>query len=416
MLRLGEFQLFDPRTAKEGVAQVQQAIKSGLNPADLALAEGLLADSTPQALAQLRRALQLNPYCHSAHRHSLGLEFLLGRHEDFQEHVRLFRVLYPDDPTPSFLEASLLSIHGKLPEAEALLETLRASCSPQVYQQLQAGLRAFANASAAFDLKVRLAANTGRVDPLEVFAARGTVFGFTGYDAGDSPLRVPQLPCVRQGLLAGNEALSQLAIPFIGNPRAAVDQIKASWQHHPEALVPALAGLVLDKRAANAADLLPLKAELFQLAADSASLLPKLPQLCRFLAAKDYLELAASAEPPPGAKEAVKQNLVRASEASDLSAPECRAWFDLAMELPDIETARAFVRQWEQVAKVDPTARRARIRVELAAGALGQALQQLNGLLAKEPGDEWATAQRNLTLEKIKTLAASATEKTNPKP
>jgi len=416
LLRLGEYELFDPKTAGQGVAHVQEATQTGLAPADLALAQGLIADSTPRALELFRQALQLNPYCHSAHRHSLGLEFLLGQQQEFQEHVRLFRVLYPDDATPRFLEAAVLSINGKLADGEALLESLRGTCGPQVHQQLRAGLGAFASAASAFNLDTILATNRLPTSPLELFAAQGTAFGFAGYDAGQSPLRIPQLPCVRQGVLAGNEALRQLAIPFIGNSRAAADQIKASWQHHPEALVPALAGLLLDQQGQDSTSLLQLKTDLFQLAADSPSLLPNLPRLCRFLAASNQLAMAASPSPAPGAREACLQNLNRAVRSNALSAPECRACFDMAMGLDQIEVARAFLQRWEGLAPADPVVTRARIPLDLRAGAFGNALHQLNQVLAQDPGDPWAISQRELALEKIRALTDSALEAPKPNP
>jgi serine/threonine protein kinase len=416
LLRLAEQQLFDQKTADQGAAQVREAMRAGLAPADLALAQGLIADSTPRALELFRQALQLNPYSHAAHRHSLGLEFLLGQRQEFQEHVRLFRILYPDDPAPRFLEASLLSIHGRLAEGEALLESLRDLSSPQVRQQLLAGLRAFASAASAFGLDTLLATNRPAASPVEFFVAQGTAFGFTGYDAGQSPLRIPHLPCVRQGVLAGNEALRQLAIPFIGDPRAAAGQLKASWQHHPEALITAMAGLVLDQRPAESVHLLELKAELFQRAADSPSLLPKLPRLCRFLAAQNQWKLANCPTPPAGVRQACRENLIRASRAEDLSAPECRACFDLAMDLEQVELARAFLLRWEGLAHTDPAFLRARVRLDLAAGALSNALQQLNRVLAQDPGDAWAKSQRDVALEKIGGLAASASASANTKP
>jgi serine/threonine protein kinase len=416
LLRLGEYELFDVKTANQGVAHVREAMQAGLAPADRALAQGLIADSTPRALELFRQALQLNPYCHSAHRHSLGLEFLLGQHREFREHVRLFRVLYPDDATPRFLEAAVLSINGNLVDAQALLESLRGSCNPQVHQQLRAGLRAFATASSAFSLGTILATNRLPMSPLELFAAQGTAFGFAGYDVGQSPLRIPQLPCVRQGLLAGNEALRQLAIPFIGNPRAAADQIKASWEHHPEALVPALAGFLLDQRGPGSASLLQLQTELFQLAADSPSLLPNLPRLCRFLAARNQWELAASPSPAPGAREACVRNVNRASLSGELTAPECRAFFGLAMDLEQLEVARAFLHRWEGLDRADPAVVRARIRLDLVAGAFGNALQELNQVLAQNPGDPWAKSQRELALGEIRALAAFTLENAKPKP
>ena len=159
-----------------------------------------------------------------------------------------------------------------------------------------------------------------------------------------------------------------------------------------------------------------LKTELFQLAADSPSLLPNLPRLCRFLAARNQLELAVSASPAPGAREACLQDLNRASLSGELTAPECRAFFGLAMDLEQLEVARACLHRWEGVDRADPAVARARIRLDLVAGAFGNALEQLNQVLAQNPGDPWAKSQRELALQKIQGLAASALENAKPKP
>jgi hypothetical protein len=87
-------------------------------------------------------------------------------------------------------------------------------------------------------------------------------------------VRIPQLPCVKQGILEGFTAVRSLAIPFLSDPRSAVQKVQSGWQHHPEALVPALAGMLLDRRqpreGAKSIPLLSMQASLFQMAAQIA--------------------------------------------------------------------------------------------------------------------------------------------------
>jgi hypothetical protein len=56
------------------------------------------------------------------------------------------------------------------------------------------------------------------------------------------------LPSVEKGLLEGREALGAMMLPSVGNVGLSVKRIKASWQHHPEALIPAFAAMYLESR------------------------------------------------------------------------------------------------------------------------------------------------------------------------
>ena len=86
------------------------------------------------------------------------------------------------------------------------------------------------------------------------------------------------------------------------------------------------------------------------------------------------------------------------------------------MDLEQLEVARAFLNRWEGLERADPAVARACIRLDLVAGAFGNALQKLNQVLAQNPGDPWAKSQRELALEKIRGLAASALENAKPIP
>src|SRR5581483_3018006 len=68
LLRLGEHELFNHAGATRGVQLVREALAAGLTNADYAFAQGLLADTTPEALEFFRQALRYDPYYHSAHR------------------------------------------------------------------------------------------------------------------------------------------------------------------------------------------------------------------------------------------------------------------------------------------------------------------------------------------------------------
>jgi hypothetical protein len=417
LLRLGEHELFAKATYQPGVEHVRQALAIGLKGADEALAKGLLAESSPEALEWFRQGLTLDPYHHGAHVQSMGLEILLGRHQELETHIRIFRVLYPDDPSPGFLEATELALQGKLAEAQARLDSLRAAANTNILARMHASLRLLAEAADVYRIEALLGQPTFKdrrlgdwaADAISTLAAANPA----GLGCAGPGSRTPQLPCLQKGLLEGSDAVKTLMMPFLGDPIAAVKKVHESWQHHPEAYVPVLAGLFLDNRQPRQGQkspvILRMQADLFQLGADSCSMVPSLPKLARFLAAGSQFELvhlgptnAASARP------ACLENIRRAARSAETSAAECRAYFEFAFGLEDLDLARTLLSQWEQREPGDERALRCRIRLETANGALGPALKLLDRVLVVSPNDAWALGQKTAVREKLEETLRAA--------
>ena len=416
LLRVGEHELFDKATSAEGVHHVQEALTFGLSRADGNFARGLLAESSPAALELFRQALRLNPYHHGAHRHSLGLEFLLGRHQEFESHSGIFKVLYPDDPSPIFPEAAELAIAGKIAEAQKRIEPLRDAARPELRKQMTATLQMFAMLAEGYDVDVLL--GDRRIDP----ARREQLMASSQSDLFNSAtsFRTPELPCL-QPYRDGWKAVNALAIPLFADTTPSLQQIKLSWQHHPEALLPVAAGAVLEKRqpreGPKSVPLLATQAELFQMGADSPSMLPGLLRYARFSAATAQLNLARIKQTnAPAARLACLQNVRLAATSEETSAAECRAYFEMALELADFDLAHALVSKWERQRPGDQRALRSRIKLELAAGAIGSALNLIDQLLIAVPGDSWAAEQREIAEKKLKELVDSirSTSKIHP--
>ena len=408
LLRLGEHELFDRATAAQGVQDIRAAQAAGLDAADNFFAAGLLADSTTEALEQLRCALQLNPYHHAAQLHALGLEFLLGRHADLAARIRIFKILYPDDFSAVVIGAAEQAMAGNEPGALAVLNSIRDQAGTNACAQLASAFKAYAAAANFYDLDRWLAAENASVNGFTntgSLLAPGNVFSSGGLS---SELRLPQLPCLQKGVLEGSDALARLAMPDLGGPQMAVAQIEAAWKHHPEALVPVMGGLILDARKpagqAVPPELLRLQARLFQLGADSSSMLATLPRLARFLAARADFELATASPPDDSARTNCLANL-RQALAGMKSPAEFKIYSGYAAKLdaPDLE--REIVRRWEIQFPSDADARRCRVEAETGAGAFGTALRLAEHFLADHPGDHWMLEKRKQILDGIKQLA-----------
>lgn len=418
LLRLGEHELFDPPTARQGAQRIQTALAEGLAKADAAFARGLLAESTPEAIRHFQEAIRFNPYHHGAHRHALGLEFLLGRRADLSNHVAVFKILYPEDPSPVNLEAAELALQGHLSEAKTHLATLRGRVNSNALESLERACESYAAMATSFRVETVIASKsqprsnrdlllTGPMGPGLALLPGGSANG----PEQPHQLRIPQLPSLRQGILEGSDALARLAIPFLGDPTLATRTIRSSCQHHPEALVPILAGLLLENQRApsetNIAPVLRLQSELYQLASELPSLVPNLGRLADYLATQASFELAGLKDDHASTARATCLLNLRRVVERPLSTVEAEAYFEFALRLGAGDVARAVLARWEQQPPGSPAFSRARIRLELAAGALGPALELIEARLAGKPDDAWALEQRRIAWQSIRALQKS---------
>lgn len=371
LLRLGEHELFDQATAIHGLEHVRQALALGLAGADEAFARGLLAESSPEALEQMQKALRIHSFHHGAHRHSLGLEFLLGRGRELEIHLQSFNVLYPDDPSAKAIEAMQLALQGKLVAARVRVAAMRPEAEPEAF--------------ARFDSACQFAARLGQYCTTDAFTAGPTNLALAGLlsfprpPLSDAPplappefipsgARFPQLPCIQKGLLAASDGLKALANPFLGNAHPAIEKIKEGWRHHPEASSPVWAAVLLESRhppeGPRSPEVLQAQAELLQMGADSPSVIPNLPRLARFLAARIQHELLGSGATNPGSLQAACLSNIRRAAVEPGNTPAlCRAWHDLAVGLEDYDSARAFLSQWSQLEPAHPDLKELRRRL-----------------------------------------------------
>lgn len=404
LLRVGEFEMFDRATFQQGMDHVREALTNGLGPADAWLARGLLTNSTPGALDAFRRALELDPYLHSAHRHSLGLEFALGRHEELAAHLRVAKALYPGDFSAGAIELCELALHGRLAEAQAALAGHGDSISEGTRQHLERGIRMLAMAVDYFDVEAYLGERTNTVSRTELLSEALQLLQTRNDGAATNTARspLPSLPCVEQGVRAGFEGLQSLTLAGLlgGAARieAAVDKVRTGHRHHPEALFPTFCGVSLNQQhprsGARDPRWLAIQSEMFQLGADSPSILPQLGRLARVLAVDVQEELARSPIASAASYRAsCLTNLHRATLDPRLTPVECRTYSRWCLGLGELDLNRMFLARWTSLRPDDPVLLRHRIRLELASGAYGRALELIDRALAADPDDRWAKSQ-----------------------
>jgi tetratricopeptide (TPR) repeat protein len=415
LLRMGDYELFDKATADQGVKHVREALAAGLNRPDQFLAQGLLADSVPKALDFFQQALQIDPYSYSAHIHSLGMEFVLGHHAELAAHIRVFLILYPGDPSPRYLEAVESALGGRLPDAAAAMEPLRQTMSVTAWNQLLLGFRNVSEAAECFKIDALLSTNaldSRKLGQLMSDASSLITASLGQTNTGPPRLREPHLPCFEHGLMDAVTAVQALGVPLYGDITPFIQQIKSSWQLCPEAVLPFRAATILEARqppgGPKSVPLLAIQAELFQMAADSASFVPNLPQSSRYLASEAELELVQSnSTNATQARTNCLQNVRAAASAGELSPAECRAYFDITFKLSDYDSAGRFLDRWQKAVPDDTDVLRKRIELLIATGNFPTAIQLIDHLLARIPDDSWAEQQRRGAITQLATFLNS---------
>ena len=413
LLQLGESELYEPATYQQGLAHVREAQAGELSKAQREFAAGLLATNTPAALGHFREALRLDPYMHGAHVHSLGLEFTLGQWPEVRAHAKVCRLLFPDDASADFLEASELAYQGRMAEAQQKLASLRDAANPQVLQQLSSLMRIYEKLAVEYDVE-NIIENGGKTTPLRDPASNYDSAAFFAASPAESPnwvrrFRTPQLPCLRTGLLDAAESITTLLLPTTNRVAPVVEKVKASWRSHPEAILPfktaELLGMRQPPEGSKSLPLLATQAELYQLAADSAANVPGLNRTARYRAVQAQLELARSQLPTAAEFQPLcLENLRRAAADLDTSAAECWAYFDVALELNDPDAAGQLLYRWQQLKPADPRLTRSRIRWAMATGAFGSAWKLLDQMSAENPTDAWVQTQRQTVSNTLQAL------------
>jgi serine/threonine protein kinase len=413
-LRIGEHYLYDAQTAAQGIEFVTQALNFGLDPADKAFAKGLLAQTATEALNFFRQALILDPYNYGAHIRTLSLEYLLGLRQDLESESRVFKALYPDDPSVTYIKAFNAAMDGRLKDAQSTLNLLKDQTQPDMFRQLDTACRQIDAMAQCFDCDrfLKSAQMTSNATPFEILPISSSS-DLNGPGASVYSIRMPYLPCIAQGLMEAYTGIRSLTIPLLSQPVGAFQRIKYAHARYPEALAPFLGGILLKRTKYSKPDdaqiINSMAAELFEMAANSSSIFPTLPRLAQFMAAQTEFDLAKS----PTAKreaavEACLKNIEKACIKGDCSAQELSAYFDFARSLKSYDLARALLVQWESLDPENYSVLRRRIELEIAVEPLNEAQSRLAKILSRNPEDSWALAQKAAILQNIKKMAATA--------
>ena len=104
---------------------LKQALDLGLPPAEAAYARALLAETTPQAIEELKHAVQLDPFHQRAYA-ILALDYvLLGQRDEARQIARAASRLFPHDARFVLAQVLVETMDENREEADRLLDSLR---------------------------------------------------------------------------------------------------------------------------------------------------------------------------------------------------------------------------------------------------------------------------------------------------
>jgi predicted Ser/Thr protein kinase len=377
-------------------ALIRQASEKGLSDAERAYASALLAESTPEVVAQLRRSLALDPYQPRA-RSMLALSLLLlARYDDVRLELRAHEALYPEDLNAKVLRAQLVALEGDLPGARAVLDGLES----RIKAADLAALRSLVKLLSEFRNPGNVPDATLGMPNLmpHLVAAAPALAGLwpTSPEAaahGNFFQHFPLPPRLRK---LGVRVLSALREAARGKPGPrALDEMAWAARAHPEGTVLFLQALSLFA-ALRMAD-----AEKVALEAAETPALFSIRQQALMTAVMAEAALYALRHEQPALGRAAG-NLRRARELGPLRVYAHReTGINVALRAGQMALARQLLEDWQAEAPDSPMLVKYRAAAEIQAGAYGRALEVIDQGLREQPKDETLLRLKKQAIEKL---------------
>jgi tetratricopeptide (TPR) repeat protein len=380
----------------------RQALQRGLPPPEEEYARGLLAETSPDAVAHFRRALQADPF-HQRANGMLGMTLLtLGRVAEARERLRFARLIFPEDPTFAVQLALAHAWEGDVPAARAELDRVRG---PLGDRQLLAAQRMVNMLQQLRGLEEVLIGDPNRV-PLETakrllpvitsIAAEARALQHPDDGAGPG-LLLPIPPVLTK---AFQQPLKVMPLAWFGSSARAVEALDKAFQVHPDALLAFARGiLVLDT------EKFPEAERAFLDAAGAFSLIP-LRRVSLFAAV--HCEWERASREPASRNELMARALQNTRTLLELGPPspfQAALLAPLAIEAGELDLARRILAEWERQAPQDLLLLKKRLAVELKAQAYGPAIAVADKYLERQPGDADVSRARTEAIERLRRQA-----------
>jgi len=383
-----------PRPDDSAEALLQSALDAGLPPAEEQYALGMLAETSPQAVAHFAAALRLDPFHFPAQGASATLLIFLGRPEEAERQLSAATVLFPEDHDLVLSRAAALALRGDAAAAREYLDGMAGTLSAAELdfgRELAAALDEIAHSAAM------LAAPNGRGSPLPRLLSL-----LVKMQAADLPLgggmRLP--PRIARKLALLPPALAPL---FLGKFSSFGNALTEIVEVHPEGTLYFWLGVALfaQERYDEAIAACDLAVQTPALGRGVAEMAGTTAAMCR---AHLALRGQVHAEFLPAAHEAVRRRMAAAPLDDFQLATVSHVFARVALESADYPLAREILVQWETRVGASLELHRMRMFVEYRAGGYQAGMEAADQVLLLAPDDAQAADVRTKALEKLKAV------------
>jgi tetratricopeptide (TPR) repeat protein len=360
---------------------LRQAVDRGLDPADQAYAEGLLATTATEAIGRFRRALEIDPFHSRATDQLARLLILVGQREEARIVLAKAELLFPDDPSPRVSHALLLASEGDQTGAEEQLDRARSRANPAVFAFWQSAVRLIAryhDADALFLDRPGSDSGLGLLKLLLQVWRESGLGGLPSIIIDPDRMNAIDLPPFISEVLGRIGPKSALALSGIRQPLRL--ELDSAVKVLPTAeLVLLRGGLLLEEGQEEAAEAAALQA------AEMPSLVKvrRIALLAALTAEQRLLERSA---PPPGLRDRIRRTIQALAATGDADPKRSAFLIGLAYLIREIDLARSVLDAWERRSPGDPDAQAYRAAIERHGGAYRRAITAAQQALRAKPG------------------------------
>jgi tetratricopeptide (TPR) repeat protein len=391
---------------EEGLKMVHRAIEMGLPDADAEFAHAMIADTSPAAVAHLRRALQANPFHHQAMTGLVGLLMSLGQREEARQQAIAGRSFFPEDYTFPFALAFIATTEGDSATAQKWLAEVERLCDEPTAITIR-GVIDLLNQARNTDFTRGNSADLYKslLGPvrigLRLLQQRAMAAG--AGQGGSEPARalagmfVVARPAKQAFEMFVTEFLSLRSILFSRNHTRLIDVLSKVAAIHPEgSILFVRAGFLLMDQRNEEAEAGFLKA------AKTPAILPSFNREAWYGA---YLAAVNRHFAPGGKKEDIERAAKHLWRYADLGSitPEAAAELSPAALLAgDLELARRLLNEGLRQRPEDPALLLCKAKLELATRAYVPAIEAADAVLRINPNEQRAQQCRKDALQKLR--------------
>jgi tetratricopeptide (TPR) repeat protein len=396
-------------TAKKEL--LQRALAVGLDGADRAYAEGLLARTSAEAIGQFRRALRLDPFHNRATNQLAWLLSVLGRRQEARDELVKAELIFPDDPSPRVIHALLLAADGDSKGAEGQLDRTRDHVGPVVFGGWQSAVRFIAR---YHDLDALLLDQAEADSDSELLRFLLRVWAESGLGRPDLPVVIdpdrmtavdypPFLTDVFRRLIPSPKVLPAIAMARLGVAGPWHRELRHELDELDEAIeVLPVGELVLFRSILLLAEGQDEAAEGAALQAAEMPSLLKVRRMALFVTLLAEQRLLGRPVAPPDLRDRVRRN-IRALAATGYADPKRSAFLvALAVLVGEVDLARSVLDDWERRSPRDPDAWAHRAAVERHGRSYGRAIPVAQEALRVKPGHPLAVAALDASLKLLR--------------